>query len=761
MKRRYILANVGILAGCALIFATSATLMWFSNNISIVPTQIEASSEAAYYASGKGTKDDPYVINKARHLYNLAWLQYLGTYNKDEDKDGIVDVTYFSIEGTEDSNGNSVLDMSGWVLPPIGTEDNPFVGIINGNNTIIKNLTVSNTFSDYGTKHPYYDASGNELNENTFTKPSIIGFFGVIGGIDDQTYAYSSIKNVELVENLYLDNITIQNVKDSSTGDIKVLAGLLAGYVNAPIKNSGVGYGEFNFAKGTTNLASTVGASNISKVSEYSLIGAYNPSKFSWEGKAGSSGDGGDDWGSSIDMMTLNRRMNYISGVSTFSVNTGSRYNVENSTYGYGAITSSAKEMYWNNTSTTYWYVKDGTYLPLNVDTDTAFSGGETTVTPSGSPNSYHTTSYYQNHTSEFDIVSNNNSGYLVGRTNGSYADVRTRLQSLSSGLAKSSVSSTYDGNIKVYTVDTTSGTTTVDLYQKSKGTVTIDNSSTYGYARFSSVMKNFDKFMDGYQVVHGFHMVNVDVTSSENWSSPSFKVKILGKSYSNYQFVKGCLNFSVAKKGYITTLIGSFYGQSGNNTMFDLFSIERDSDKNIKSVTKINKIYKNSNGNIYYDPSDTNGLTLVFDFGNVTGSNVFGSGNINKAYYFELPVNAGDYAIGKSSDGYMSYLMYLDIGANAGDSGGDSGDEKTSEIDFVYYDNNKLKKINEDGYTNSKVLFDLGDSASGLIAFKRTYDGNNNLTVYYYPLTSTSISITIVGSGSTTGSDSEIDKNK
>ena len=79
MKRRYILANVGILAGCALIFATSATLMWFSNNISIVPTQIIASSDGAYYASGNGTKDDPYVINNARHLYNLAWLQYLGT----------------------------------------------------------------------------------------------------------------------------------------------------------------------------------------------------------------------------------------------------------------------------------------------------------------------------------------------------------------------------------------------------------------------------------------------------------------------------------------------------------------------------------------------------------------------------------------------------------------------------------------------------------------------------------------------------------
>ena len=38
----------------------------------------------------------------------------------------------------------------------------------------------------------------------------------------------------------------------------------------------------------------------------------------------------------------------------------------------------------------------------------------------------------------------------------------------------------------------------------------------------------------------------------------------------------------------------------------------------------------------------------------------------MNKAYYFEVPVNEGEYALGSVSGGVGCYLMYLDIGASA-----------------------------------------------------------------------------------------------
>lgn len=153
----------------------------------------------------------------------------------------------------------------------------------------------------------------------------------------------------------------------------------------------------------------------------------------------------------------------------------------------------------------------------------------------------------------------------------------------------------------------------------------------------------------------------------------------------------------------------------------------------------------------------------MVFDFDNVTGSNVFGSSNINKAYYFELPVNAGDYAIGKSADEYMSYLMYLDIGANAGDSGsGDTPTTSPTEIDFVYYGSDKkLVKITSDGkYINSEVVFQIGSSASGAIAFKRTYVNSASIVYYYIP-TASSITVTPTGTdGKYSKSDGELSEN-
>lgn len=75
---------------------------WFHNNNYLSNKQIKGSTAGAYFARGTGTKDDPYVINRPIHLYNLAWLQDIGYFDDVE--------TYFIIEKD--------LDMTGWVTPP-------------------------------------------------------------------------------------------------------------------------------------------------------------------------------------------------------------------------------------------------------------------------------------------------------------------------------------------------------------------------------------------------------------------------------------------------------------------------------------------------------------------------------------------------------------------------------------------------------------------------------------------------------------------
>ena len=64
----------------------------------------------------------------------------------------------------------------------------------------------------------------------------------------------------------------------------------------------------------------------------------------------------------------------------------------------------------------------------------------------------------------------------------------------------------------------------------------------------------------------------------------------------------------------------------------------------------------------------------LVFDFDKMSVLTETGA-----AYYFEIPLNKGDYAIGNitaDSSKKGAHLLYLDIGANgaASDSGGDDG---------------------------------------------------------------------------------------
>ena len=113
--------------------ATGAfSFAWFSNNNNITQN-INGYTTGAYFARGKGTKDDPYVINRPIHFYNLAWLQYIGYFKGKE--------PYFVIEND--------LNMKDMVLPPIRTKENPFLGHLDGTSKKISNLTISNSFDEY------------------------------------------------------------------------------------------------------------------------------------------------------------------------------------------------------------------------------------------------------------------------------------------------------------------------------------------------------------------------------------------------------------------------------------------------------------------------------------------------------------------------------------------------------------------------------------------------------------------------------------
>ncbi len=116
----------------------------------------------SYFHCGTGSKDDPYVITRPRHLYNLSHLQALGVFSEQKyfqlgyDLDGDGDLEFYASDSTS-SDYSNVLDMNGYqgkdattTITSIGSEATPFYGVFEGNGLTIKNLFVDASLEDSG-----------------------------------------------------------------------------------------------------------------------------------------------------------------------------------------------------------------------------------------------------------------------------------------------------------------------------------------------------------------------------------------------------------------------------------------------------------------------------------------------------------------------------------------------------------------------------------------------------------------------------------
>ena len=117
----------------------------------------------SYYECGSGTEEDPFVITRPRHLYNLSRLQGLGVYGeKKYFQLGKVDLGGVNSNGVpmcyindSSSEKKPYLDMSGSnqetnPINAIGSEALPFYGEFDGQNVEIKGLNVYANPQDAG-----------------------------------------------------------------------------------------------------------------------------------------------------------------------------------------------------------------------------------------------------------------------------------------------------------------------------------------------------------------------------------------------------------------------------------------------------------------------------------------------------------------------------------------------------------------------------------------------------------------------------------
>ena len=683
-----------VVALSVVMFFSMATFCWFAQSDGF-STNFKSSTATAYFAGGDGSRKEPYQIKDPVHLYNLAWLQYLGYFNLRSGFNNGRAQSYFKL--TAD------IDMRGYILPPIGTEKYPFIGNFNGDGFAVTNLTVSNGFNDFDGKiypvNAVFDKKENNgilyyfSAETTSTSAaSFLGMFGVTGNYNNAvTNSYTTTvhpvtekpaegavpKENEFymsemsVEGFYLDYVKVKSHANTA------LVGFVAGYVAGDVKNAGVYQSRIEFENAAT-------AKTGDSISAYGLVGNYDSNSVAWEG----------GWGGSIDMKMLNRRLNYMFTEGNITISQG---NVSVSDVYNTNISISGFEFYWRNISggSNIAYLNQGTIIPLNVnesemylDNDTENSEFDKPVTKTIATNltkELHTNNFYETKQKE-SVDKNKNTGYLVGAAK----SPRARIQTMT-GIQKSINGKTDAFDAQNFTLLTTSVDGRTIYRIKENGDNHSESSEITGYTKktpselgfdhYSTVREEFIETMTDSKFIHGFHFMdmisvtNPDITTAND-------VWILGKHYNSYQFVSGGLNFSTKTADKLRLIAGSYY-VSTSQALFDLFKVERDDNGNITGFTKIINIYENSSGEISYNTNTVNGEEV---FNSIKTNKDRALKCINAAYYYEIPIMRGDYVIGTDSDPTTSsastaYLMYLDIGAD-----GSSGKHAVSMVDFVNY---------------------------------------------------------------------------
>ena len=728
---------LGVAASAAI---AASSFSWFSTGTDLsfgtggdVP--ITAGAHAAYYGGGDGSQSKPYIISTRTHLYNLAWLQYIGVYNKDG-----IQQKYFKV--TAD------LNMQDLVLPPIGTDTYPFLGHFDGDNHTISYLTVSNDDpssgnSDFGMAKP-------DNIPGAAIQPKIVGFFGVVGSLPTQNISYTS--SIVSISNITLKNLTVKS-KTSET-----LIGLAAGYVDGAMSGVKIS-GESSLQLGSspkTYVSDTI----TKKLSDYALVG-YSAQTQSTSGysqdlseyydlPSDSSQQNDNDWGGSVDSQAINRLI-YDSfknakdsdGFTTTSMVKWSTENVKTSYSDfkmYFSTTTEVTRRYNSTNKTYYYYYADPDYFDKPQDGKTAYA-----LMPEKSVYYYLRENTYLplKYTADKQNTSSDNTGYIVGSTDGLKGS--PRMDSFYPSCLNNSLHDYHkysNGKKIAYTYSACLSDTTTTYVDSDLELLTFsladnawyrigdthnanrahetDNPNVAGFPRKTPEYLGFKKYddsrdklktiLEGSTKINGLQFTSGQVSNSSKITVNS-NIKINGQTYSSYELPKGSIDFNLKSAGYINFFAGTY--DPGNITNFSFFTLNHISRSGgtISSIKKIAKIYQN---NLWDESKATNATTnpkFFYQYSDTTFSNIVDGGTTREAtlndrntsvgvdglvgdmaktlectvgnsntvihdvnnvmFYFEIPVNDGEYAMGmvpkpsNVSSFVGAHLIYLDIGSN------------------------------------------------------------------------------------------------
>ena len=497
--------------------------------------------------------------------------------------------------------------------------------------------------------------------------------------------------------------------------------------------------GVLSLTSSATTVWNEVAASGTAKPKVYTLTSATAGWALYFDGTAwattGYTTVGtGDDWGGSVDFLSMNKRLwslyNSANGpTNTLKVGTSTRrYKYYNPGTSVGSVTFDIPGSGNNTNPLTSFNVfrlngvrnpsnatTPETYLPLIVadDENGDYSANiiNTGYIVSGNNDNYgdirvatYPIKYLNNslNSTKYTIAEINGAGTTYTIRTGSkspYTNIRpieynsttnNRLEILtnraasygSSSFARISDSFNENNTLTCLTSYTksvneedllkyTSSRTTLDTILQSGGSIKL---ATSGYTNEYTGL------------VHGLHFMGSTISNSAKITADNVVIK--GSTYSGYELPKYSIDFNLNSDGVVNLFAGTYYGDSqvNVNSFFSLWEITRNpsDQRQITSITQINGIYKNASGVIAYSygsgapsaPSGYSSSDLVFDVRYLTSA----PPEQNVLYYFEFPMKEGEYAMGSvSGSSAGAYLLYLDISANATVEG-DSMFDATSE---------------------------------------------------------------------------------
>lgn len=310
------------------------------------------------------------------------------------------------------------------------------------------------------------------------------------------------------------------------------------------------------------------------------------------------------------------------------------------------------------------------TYFPLNVGTDGLPTATNTGYVISGSnyenPNSSMGYPYRSGDIRVSQYGISNISTALSGDS--TYSDSRLEI------LTKTSKSG---GNfVRIYDDYNASNnlSSSSELYSYTKSATTT-NASALGLKKYTKSRSYVSTLLKGSSDIYGLHFMDASINSSNLAVATAARVNKANSDvtdYTNYQLPRNSIDFNLREKGFINFFSGTYF--SGNDSFFSLHQIDRStSDQSIASIKEISYIYQSSVASdpyIYQYSDGTYSATLtphysstpIFDTSWIKAPTIVN----NAVYYFEVPVNEGEYALGSVSGGTGAYLIYLDISANA-----------------------------------------------------------------------------------------------